>query len=323
MALRLQGLRPLILVGLASLACAPIASAQSGASGRSALQPASPAAEFAQPRRIVNPKRETLARMMKPVTYNFEEQRLEDCLDFIRTQTGADMEIMWLDGGSSTGLDKDRPITAKGTDITALSALERLLSRAVGDSGENSWQLGDHGELQIGPKERLNGFKRVELYDISDLLIEVPEYDQVPTIDLQTALSASQGGGQSPFQANQNEQNQPGERDRRKRELADELISLITELVEPAQWEAGGGQGGSIRYFQGQLIVSAPDYMHRQLAGYPFWPKGSTTISRVEGRRYVTLGVDPSLSNIDGFAQGEASAVAGGQVITSGPGGGR
>lgn len=312
-----QGVRLMLVAGMVGMMGVP-ALAQGSAGGRATIQPGSTAPV---PVRRVNPKRETLAKMMKPVTINFEETRLQDAIEMIRTETGADMEIFWLDASDSVGLDKDKPVTIKAASITALDALERILEKTVGDSGENGWQLGSSGELQIGPKERLNKFKRVELYDISDLLIEVPVYDQVPEIDLQTSLQASQGGGQSPFRDDQQQQTQPGERERRKRELADEVIQLITEIVEPTQWEANGGQAASIRYLQGQIIVSAPDYVHRALGGYPFWPRASTSVAKVEGRRYVTLGVDPSISTVDGFGQSEASAVAGGQIIQSGPGG--
>src|SRR5690606_24861250 len=162
---------------------------------------------------------------------------------------------------------------------------------------------------------------RVEIYDINDLLMELPTYDEIPRIDLQQALQSSQGGGgggggQSPFREEGNDDRQAQLRERRER--AQEVIDLITQLVEPEQWIDNGGTGGSIRYYNGTLIINAPDYMHRGINGYPYWPAAATSSTMVNGRRYVTLTTDTGLSRVNGFGQQPVSAVVGGQVISSG-----
>jgi hypothetical protein len=40
---------------------------------------------------------------------------------------------------------------------------------------------------------------------------------------------------------------------------------VVTDLVEPEQWEENGGSAATIRYFQGGLLENAPGYIHRQL----------------------------------------------------------
>ncbi len=292
-----------------------------GVAGSATAQTPGPSSAAAAPTvRIANPKRETLIKLMKPVDIAFEETRLEDAIDFIRTQSGVDMEVIWSGGSDAVGLDRDKPITLRANRVTALDALERVLFKTGSGSEESTWQLGDSGELQVGLKESLNKFRRMELYDVSDLLLEMPDYDRVPSIDLQTALQSSQGGGGNPFRDDQDDSDRRRtERAARKLQRGEEIIDLITELVETTQWERNGGTA-TIRYYQGQIIVNAPDYIHRSLAGYPFWPSGSTSVAMVEGRRYVKLGIDPSISTIDGFAQTEATAVVGGQIIKSGGG---
>ena len=46
--------------------------------------------------------------------------------------------------------------------------------------------------------------------------------------------------------------------------------SPTIETIEPDAWQVNGGDAASIRYYQGTLIVRAPDYIQRQLGGYPF-----------------------------------------------------
>ena len=70
------------------------------------------------------------------------------------------------------------------------------------------------------------------------------------------------------------------------------------EIVEPDGWEANGGTWGSIRYYQGTLIIRAPDFMHRQIGGYPFPIRPTGSARRTSGgTRYVTFGA--GFSEID------------------------
>jgi hypothetical protein len=273
-----------------------------------------------QVRRSGIPQRDTLVKMMRPITISFEDQRLEDVVQFIREVSGAQIEAMWIDDRHPDGLDKDELITLQVQDVTLLTLLERVLEQAQSDFSQNTWQMAKTGEMQIGSKERLNKYKRVEIYDINDLLLVLPTYDEVPDLDLQSVLQSSRGGGgQSPFRDNQNNDlDLPS-----KQERAEEVEDLVLALVESDQWIDNGGDGGSLRYWQGTLIVNAPDYMHRAMNGYPYWPS-SATVAGVspEGRRWVSMTVDTSISKIEGFAQEEVSAVVGGQIIRSGPGGG-
>jgi len=264
-------------------------------------------------------RRDTLLQMMKPLTVEFSEQRLEDVMSFIQQVTGADMEVLWVDDRNASGLDKDVPITLRAANVTALDLVEKVLERSVNDAtpaGGSTWQMAESGSIQIGPKERLNKFRVVKIYSIADLLTDLPRYDNAPDFDLQSVLQSGQGGGggQSPFQETDNEDinRKP------QQEKVDETVDLITSLVEPEQWADNGGDGGTIRFYQGSLIVNAPDYMHRQLGGYSYWPSRATRIGVAKGRRYVTLGVDTAIGKVDGFRQAPVTAVAPGLP----PGGG-
>lgn len=293
-----------------------------------------PAAAIAQTTETVvrrttgNPKRDTLVRLTRPVTVDLVDKRLEDVIDYIRSSTDAELEPLWVDDKHTEGLDKETLVTVSVKNQTFLSLIERVLERSKSDlGGENSWQMSDSGAMQLGPKERLNAYKRIEVYDINDLITELPEYTEVPRIDLQQALQAAQGGGggggQSPFRETGNDDQQ--RRGRERQERANELITLLTGIVEPEQWVDSGGTGGSMRLFQGALLVNAPDYMHRGLNGYPYWPARSTDTSMANGRRYVTLNGDTGLAKVLGFGQQPVSAVVGGEVIRSNsppPGGG-
>src|SRR5690606_18701153 len=99
---------------------------------------------------------------------------------------------------------------------------------------------------------------------------------------------------------------------------AEEIATLIRDVVETEEWIENGGAGGSIRVFRGTLIVNAPDYMHRSISGYPYWPSHITTSRIINGRRYVSLTTDNSISTLAGMALQPVGAGTGG----SGGGGG-
>ena len=267
-------------------------------------------------------KRDTLNKMMRPVPdVDFQEHRLEDVINFITEITGADIEPLWIDDQSVDGLDKDALITLTAKRVSALRLLEMVLEKAADDTGlyagGSTWQMTDWGSIECGPKERLAKHQRLEVYSIDDLLWQIPDYDEAPEIDLQSVLQSSQGGGgrQSPFQNT----NQQQDLDRRpKSERAQDVIDIIEALVEPESWLSGGGSA-SIRYFQGSLLVRAPDYVHRQVGGYPWWPAAQTSVSMEGGRRYVSIGVDTGISTVDGFANQPVTATTG-NAVGGGPG---
>lgn len=274
----------------------------------------------------VIPQRETAIKILRPVTIQFQDQRLEDVMNFIRDFTGADIDPKWIDDNNADGLDKEKTITLRAEGISALQLLEMVLERAESEfsTSGNTWQFTSAGTLEVGPRERLNKRRRVEIYNIADLLTVAPPYTDAPDFDLDSILQSGGGGGggggQSPFSGgNQNQDWDIAPMEER----AEEIREIITELVEPDQWVDNGGDAASIRYWQGNFIVNAPDYVHRELSGYPWWPASATRVSVVNGRRYVSLNMDTSFAELEGLENQPVSAVVGGRIVRSDdPGGG-
>ncbi|MCH7792026.1 MAG: hypothetical protein IID31_07085 [Planctomycetes bacterium] len=272
-----------------------------------------------------NPARDSLIRLSQRMTMDLEDERVEDVLRFIQESTGTKFEIMWIDQRHAEGLDPEQTITVSVTNVTALTLLERVLDEVQSDFDGNTWQFNKYGAMQVGPKSRLGRYRRIQLYDIYDLIMDQPDYEYVPEIDLQQAMqqSSGRGGGgssQSPFNQDQDDDD---EDKRTLEERADEILDIITELVEFEQWIDNGGENASIRQWNGTLIVNAPDFVHRQINGYSWFPSGLQSSRVVEGRRYVSFDLDTGISKIDGFAQSPVTAVVNGQIVRSNdPGGG-
>ena len=297
-----------------------VALGQPGTGGSSAApaQSSTPATTSTPTPPVATSPRQTLLKMQRLISLDVKDRRLEDIVKFIQEITQADMEPLWA-GDSGIGLDKEKLITVKMVNRPALTVLEAVLDKAKGDATQsNGWQMAEEGTLQFGPKELLNKSRRLVVYDINDLLLIIPNYPDVPQIDLNSVLQQSKGGsGQSPFQnANQNRQLTPQQIDAQREANAKKVQDIITTNVESEQWIDNGGDGASIRYWNGTFLVNAPDYIHRQIAGYPYWPNSTTTVAG--GRRYVSLNMDTGASKVNGIAQSQVSAIAGGQPVSSG-----
>lgn len=245
----------------------------------------------------VRPEAATLLLLQRRIPATFDETRLEDVFKYIKDATGAELEILWIDEKANEGFNKDTPITIASKPMNALALIERIVKKVeTADSiaGGATWQMAESGAMQIGPKSRLNRFKRVAVYPIEDLLVEVPDFKDAPNFNLQSVLQAGQGGGQSPFQDGANEQE---EEQLTREEKIQEIVDIITKLVEPEQWVDNGGDGATLTPFRGDLIVDAPDYVHRGIQGYPYWSSGSPSTGR--SGRWVGISGEVSNSQVD------------------------
>lgn len=222
----------------------------------------------AQVRRSIDPRRAAAESMVKPMTVSFTDARLEDVMRFLQDFTGATFDVQWIDDRNVDGLDPERVVSLDVTDMPAITVLERVLKRATDGFEAATWQFSEDGEIQIGPKSRLNEYATLKMYDIRDLLFRVESFTEVPDLGLGQIIQGQGGGGAGgDFQYEDRDRGTPEEE-------AQVIVDLIVQFVEPDQWRDNGGDGGSITFYQGALLVRAPDYMHRQLVGYSFWPTG-------------------------------------------------
>lgn len=212
----------------------------------------------------------TAQKLRKPISIELNDARLEDIITFIEDFSGAQIEPFWSDDGAA-GLKKDQRLSVSVRDGRVITLIERVLAKAETEFSPATWQFAPSGgAIEVGPRSSLNKQAYLRIYDIQDLLYQIPDFVESPQLDLDQLLNqggrGGGGGGGSPFGniSDENIQTIP------EPELAQRIIDLITANVEPEQWIDNGGDGGSIQYTAGHLLIRAPDYMHRQIIGYPF-----------------------------------------------------
>ncbi len=240
-------------------------------------------------------KAATLRLMSKPVTLDVQDQPLEDILNYIVDVTGAELEPIYLDSLASTGMDPSTLLTLRVTNVAAISVLERVLKKterieSIGE--EYTWQFTDIGTIECGPKSVLNENARIELYDIADLIMAVPDFDNAPDFNISSSGGGGGGGGggSSPFSGSSGDVDIESSAERSTR-----IITLIESSVEPDQWATAGGTGASLNVYGTSLVINAPDYIHRQIVGYDFWPARLHSVRNTPNGQSIRIKPDPSM----------------------------
>lgn len=201
------------------------------------------------------------------------------------------------------GIDPRTPITLSAACVDGRAILEMVLEQCE-IFEPCTWQL-RKGCIEVGTKERLSSPAACEsrMYPVSDLLIEPPYFSSGGGVGVESvhrfhelpyataALSVPTDEGRK----------RPGE-------LIEELVSGIVQTIEPGNWDWGqfeeestekeddppkkeiGERRGReaepgrsdvdrhyrakmkiarIRIWNDRIIIRAPDFIHRQVGGYP------------------------------------------------------
>ncbi|MHC4142419.1 MAG: hypothetical protein ACYSUF_11260 [Planctomycetota bacterium] len=185
------------------------------------------------------------------------------------------------------GLDPDLLITLEAADRPALEVLEEMLSQCSVQGAECTWQI-RKGFVEFGTKERLSvpAARETRTHYIADLIIPIPgspyslglrelnacalmqeicesiepgawDYGQTPEpIDEEILVNAL---GQAPPSSATRAAPTTGPEDPQRRARSEPPRRRHVPLTRIA----------NIRYWRDVIIVHAPDYIHRQIDGYP------------------------------------------------------
>jgi type II secretory pathway component GspD/PulD (secretin)/tetratricopeptide (TPR) repeat protein len=207
--------------------------------------------------------RRTLAVLeSKKIPVKFTDQPLDSVLTFVKSVAGVDMDIDWA-SLDVVGVTKETPVTLELSRVNAKGVLDKVMERASQDpSNGAAWTIKD-GAVFVASQEVVDRERVLAIYDIQDLLVVVPNFEDAPEFNLQTVLQGARGGGQSPFQdGNEEEEDLPT-----REERIDELVDIITTNVDPEGWEDASGNRGRIEQFQGNLVITQTPENHREIRG--------------------------------------------------------
>lgn len=276
----------LLVTTLAALALAAPVSGQT-LSERIALVKKERARQVAAARSEGLSSRASLLQVLlyKDLSVEFEQTPAREVFDFMRTALGINLIGRYSDDAAGHGIDPQTPITLAVESLPAIEVLGLVLEQCSSDE-PCTWQLRD-GFVELGTKERLSvpAARQTRWYPIDSLLFEAPDFDDAVSLRLDSAFPWSSnsngglrgayggyGGGTGGYGGSLSVSTGPSGGTSDKTRRAESLIALITELVEPDAWTVNGGVWASIHYREGALVIRAPEYIQRQIGGYPRVP---------------------------------------------------
>jgi hypothetical protein len=234
---------------------------------------------LASSRSLAAPKAKTALSQRLP-EMKFTGVSLGDCIDFIRDIAGTNIHVDWKALGDAN-VTRDTQVNLRLYGVSVRKVLQVLLAEAGG--GEALTFYVDDDVIEITSKAVADQKLITRVYHVDDLILEVPDFTDAPNFDLQAQSSNGGGGGGGGrgggggggggggaggggLFGSTGAQNTPKETPKTKEQRGQELVDLIVATVQPDIWRDNGGTA-SIRYFNGNLVVSAPRSVHEALGG--------------------------------------------------------
>jgi type II secretory pathway component GspD/PulD (secretin) len=203
--------------------------------------------------------------------FQFQDAPFEAVVEHLQAiSKGINIAVDWEDLTAS-GIEKEKPVSLTLRNLPFRTVLKELLTHVGGDT-PLAFSVGT-GLLRIATKAKLDKEKHVLVYDIRDLLIDMPNFTNAARMDpsqMMQNMGSGQGGGgggQQLFQGGMgNEQrNQQGQTN--TGDMVQRIMEIIRQTVEPDSWQETGGGDGSIRELNGQLIIYNTSDAHGQIRG--------------------------------------------------------
>lgn len=196
--------------------------------------------------------------------------RLADALAYVSATAGVTIDPDW-NSLATVGIQPETPVEIDWPqEASAEVVLKRLLAKAS-TAGESpaDYAVAD-GIVTVASAADVQRQTVTLLYNITDLLFEVPDFTDVPNLDLAQALrggGAAPSGRRNPFDpgAGRGGGEEPGSDARSQR--VREIIRTVQKLVAPDSWRENGGDVGSIQELNGTLLVSTTPRNHAELQG--------------------------------------------------------
>lgn len=203
-----------------------------------------------------------LAETVPDVT--FQQMPLDQVVDYMTDLKNVNITVEWEDLARS-GIDRDKPISLQLKNVSYGTLLREVLAQTSSNVAVG-FAVRD-GLLRIATQERLDQDKYILVYDIRDLLVNIPKFTNAPKFNLGeiTQQLRRQTGNDvdNPFREPSAREGAriDGEQD----EQAVVYMDMIRDMVKPDSWQSRGGEG-ALRELNGQLIVYNTSDAHREVA---------------------------------------------------------
>ena len=137
--------------------------------------------------------RKVIQSMKEPVMVNFNEVAFEEVLTSFEEECNLKIYADWKELGEQLDIDKSTFVTINLSRLPLNIGLTRVLEQ-VGDADRHPhWEVQD-GLLLISTEEKLDERKHVVVYDVRDLVMPIPDFNDPPNLNLGGGTGGGGGG---------------------------------------------------------------------------------------------------------------------------------
>jgi general secretion pathway protein D len=221
------------------------------------------------------------------IPVDFAGNSFEQVADYLTRVTGENVYVDWK-ALSFIGVDREDEVNLQLNDVSAAVALDRILEQVGDELDRPQWAIQD-GIVTISSDEALRKHTVTIVYDIRDLLFEVPYFGNAPDLDLSNAFNQTAGlagggfgggglGGGNAFGNGGGGRGNggggavfgdPGDEPPRvsREEQVEQIVGIIQENIDPEGWRDLGGDTGTLQELNGNLIITNTLRNHRGIEG--------------------------------------------------------
>ena len=223
----------------------------------------------------------------KPVDVDFDREPFGEAIERLADAHRLNMLVNWSDL-EQAGISRDVPITMR---LPREVTLKKVLTEVLEQAGANNARLGydvRDGVIKIATQHRLDRDTYTAVYDVNDLLMEIPNFNEAPVTDLyQASLRSAKRREaakpeQRPWGYGDDDDDEP-EQDPARASRVDQLIGMIRAHIAPESWVDNGGAIGTIEEINGQLVVTQNSSSQRRV---------SDLLSKLREQRAIQIAVE-------------------------------
>jgi hypothetical protein len=198
---------------------------------------------------------------------DFRGVTLEEAVDQLRDITRVNIVVRWQ-SLEAAGVRRTARVEFRVTNLSLKQLLVLAAELASGRNVEMSAET-DNDVVVVRTQEELELQSVLRVYDVRDLIeSDAALHAKRIAAASATIRAAITAGGATPATAPATTQSVPTIHPQHEQYLdsVERLKLIITETVDPASWRDAGGTVGSIREFNGQLVVTQTPVAHDRIA---------------------------------------------------------
>ncbi len=210
-----------------------------------------------------------ISALNRPTTADFQRQPFGQVIERLADAHRLNISVNWHDL-QQAGVERDTPIElVLPSEITLKKVLTEVLQQAGQGTVDVGFEVAE-GVISIATQDFLDQRTYNAVYDITDLLMEIPDFTDAPAMDLHAMTNRKRPRvseeADLPWQVGDDDDDEPESNPARESRVR-KLISLIQDTIAPESWYDNGGSIGRISEINGQLVVTQNSASHAKLSG--------------------------------------------------------